>query len=121
MSWSPITEAALLALLHAEEAGLDAAQAALWRLIRIPPAKWAQHPYGDEGGGFWVVALIGTQVVWFNDVEDGFDISPYRQSGVIDAYRASQFTLQHVLHQIAAAIATGSVPGPFRVPPPIDA
>ena len=121
MSWQPITKAALLALLQAEEAGLDAAHAALWQLIRIPPAKWVQHPYGDEGGGFWAVAVIGTQVVWFNDIEDGFDISPYRHSGVIDAYRASQFTLKHVLHRVAGAIATGSMSGPFRVPPSVSA
>jgi hypothetical protein len=117
MSWKPITEPELLALLQADEAELDQAEAALWQLIRIPPAKWAQHPHGDEGAGFWAVAVFGLHVVWFNDVEDGFDISSYQRYGLIDEYRADQLTLKHVIRRVSIGIETGSVPGPFRVPP----
>jgi hypothetical protein len=43
-------------------------QLRLWRAIEIDPAKWEQHPYGDQGGGFWVVAVIGRTAIWYNDI-----------------------------------------------------
>jgi hypothetical protein len=31
----------------------------IWEVIKITPEKWQQRPYGDAGGGFWAVGLIG--------------------------------------------------------------
>ena len=45
--------------------------------MRCSELLWASHPYGDLGGGFWVVALLGETVVWFNDIEDGFNRSHF--------------------------------------------
>jgi hypothetical protein len=38
----------------------------IWRAIEVDPVKRVQHPFGDEGGGFWVVGIIGKSVVWYN-------------------------------------------------------
>ena len=37
----------------------------------MEPAKWKEPNFGDEGGGFWIVAICGTKVIWNNDIEDG--------------------------------------------------
>jgi hypothetical protein len=37
------------------------------------------------GGGFWVVAVYRDRVLWYNDVEEGFNVSQYQLSGVIPA------------------------------------
>ncbi len=81
-------------------------QERLWQMIRIQPAKWAKHTHGEEGGGFWVVAAFGTKVVWYNDIEEGFNRSRYRERGIIAEYWAEQDDLieflTRLLHQINA-------------------
>jgi hypothetical protein len=88
--WSPIPLDHLLALIEQSVAEMSAAERRLWDLVRVPPVKWALHPWGDQGGGFWVVGLVGERVVWYNDIEDGFNISRYGEYGTIRDYRCDQ-------------------------------
>ena len=71
MKWKPIDRDELQRWI---ERGLDAGghdtRALFVRIVR-EPAKWQLHPWGDLGGGFWVVAVLGNRVVWFNDIEGG--------------------------------------------------
>ncbi len=64
-----------------------------WTRIKIKPQKWNLSPWGDEGGGFWVVALIGQECIYYNDMEDGFNISRFSTFGCIDDYRCNQTEL----------------------------
>lgn len=41
-----------------------------WQSIKIEPEKWAEKDFGDEVGGFWVVAVHKDKVIWYNDIED---------------------------------------------------
>ena len=92
------------------------AQRRLWEAIRIEPAKWTQHPYGDMGGGFWAVGVLGRQVVWFNDIEDGFNCSEYTAYGAIGAYWCNQdqleWTVQHLLNLVTTGESTSYHAGP---------
>lgn len=92
-------------------------QRRFWEAIRIEPQKWASHPYGDLGGGFWAVALVGQTVVWFNDIEDGFNRSHYTTHGTIGAYWCNQDQLEWTVQHILNAIESGSDTGPFAGPP----
>ena len=65
-----------------------------WSRIKISPEKWNLSPWGDEGGGFWVVAVMGQECVYFNDIEDGFNISQYKFFGRIDNYYCDQIELE---------------------------
>ncbi|MGX1785720.1 hypothetical protein ACWIGM_03225 [Bosea sp. NPDC055332] len=100
MDWAPATEHFICDGIRAAEAQLSAGQLHIWRCIAIAPVKWALKPYGDLGGGFWVVAILGKSVIWYNDIEDGFNVSPYSSFGEIETYSASQFELRHILQQI---------------------
>ena len=76
----------------------------IWEIIKIHPVKWHQEPYGNEGGGFWVVALIGSTVIWFNDIEGGFNQSSFKKFGFIEEYFCNQdeleWQVQGVINQI---------------------
>lgn len=90
MIWQAITEAEIQDLIIAAEAELDTRQKHVWDRIKITPQKWQQNPWGDEGGGFWAVALSGQSVVWYNDIEEGFNISTYSVPGYIEDYGCNQ-------------------------------
>lgn len=68
-----------------------------WNLIKIEPRKWQEKEYGDEAGGFWVVAIFGNEVIYYNDIEDGFNISEYETYGLIQQYHCSQSELNWVV------------------------
>ncbi len=76
----------------------------LWQALRIEPEKWQQHPYGDSGGGFWVVAIVGRTVIWYNDLEDGFNRSRYSTYGTIDDYWCNQDELDLTMQYLVSAI-----------------
>ena len=95
MDWTPCIEEELATLIADGVAAMNARGRALWDLIRIPPAKWQLRPWGDKGGGFWVVGILGQQVVWYNDIEGGFNVSCYETPGLIAEYWCNQDELQH--------------------------
>ena len=90
------SEAELWDLVNAAVAEMSPRERRLWEAIRIEPEKWNQHPYGDavEGGGFWAVGLLGRTVVWYNDIEGGFNTSRFKSYGSIDEYWCNQDKLQ---------------------------
>lgn len=94
MTWEPLTRAELDELISQGEAEMDGPQREFWRRIRIEPEKWAQSPWGDEGGGFWVVAVIGQRCIWYNDIEHGFNTSRFEKFGTIAEYWCNQDDLQ---------------------------
>lgn len=64
-----------------------------WNLIKIAPRKWQEKEYGNEGGGFWAVAILGNVVVFYNDIEEGFNLSSYNTYGHISEYWCEQSEL----------------------------
>lgn len=103
MDWEPITRAELDELLRAGLADADDAVLEAWQAMRIEPEKWKCSPIGDEGGGFWVVAMHNGKVTYYNDVEDGFNESPFTVHGVIDEYWCNQGDLKDYLRTLPAA------------------
>jgi len=120
MTWKPITEAEIWDDINASWERMSMPQRKLWEVIKIDPEKWLQDPWGNEGGGFWVVAIFGKNVVWYNDIEDGFNRSTYSSYGRINEYRCNQdeleWTLQHIVDEIRDGFPSG---GHFGPPEPI--
>ncbi|MDC6169482.1 hypothetical protein [Paucibacter sp. XJ19-41] len=108
LEWEPIAETALRKRIVQGQARMSLPQLRLWEAIRIEPVKWQQHPYGDQGGGFWVVAIIGASVIWYNDIEEGFNRSRYSQHGTIDDYWCNQDELELTMQYLVNAIEQGS-------------
>lgn len=119
MGWTPFSEDELMTLIAEAVSVMEPQPRRLWDVIRVPPVKWALHPWGDCGGGFWIVGILGTQVVWYNDIEHGFNISRYDAPGLIADYWCNQDELQHTMHALLCQIETGQALGRFGPPEPL--
>jgi hypothetical protein len=108
IEWQPISEADLRARIRQGEARMTPAQRRIWDAIRIEPEKWRQHPYGDAGKGFWAVGLIGTSVLWYNDIEDGFNRSKYATYGTIQDYWRNSDELETTIEFLINSLDRGA-------------
>jgi hypothetical protein len=119
MNWIPISEMKLSSLIANGEYAMTPPARALWNLLRIKPVKWQLPPWGDVGGGFWIVGIFGQQVIWFNDIEDGFNVSHYEVPGVIGEYWCNQDELNHTMYALLRLIEAGELPTKLGPPQPI--
>lgn len=94
----------LRALINAAVQKMDSHERNLWRFISIAPEKWSLPPWGNEGGGFWVVGVHGKQCIYYNDIEDGFNTSAFGSWGTISEYWCDQDELQWVLQRLWASL-----------------
>ena len=99
-SWRPIALEELQAEIKQAELRMSVGEYLFWIAIRIDPEKWACSPYGDEGEGFWAVGIFGRRVLWYNDIEDGFNHSRYGEFGRIHSYMCEQSDLRDVIRSI---------------------
>ena len=110
MDWKPISEERIWDNINSAYERMNFAQKRLWEVVKIDPEKWQEGSYGKVGGGFWVVAIIGKTVIWFNDIEDGFNQSKYNEHGEIDEYSCNQdeleWALQNLLNEIGGEYAS---------------
>lgn len=97
MKWAPLTLKALEDMIVQGLEGMDDAVRVAWEAMRIEPEKWQCSPWGDEGGGFWAVAAKDGYVVWYNDIENGFNISQFTKRGIIDEYLCNETTFEQFL------------------------
>ena len=101
MTWCPVPREELDTRIADELSRLDKSSCEQWERMRVEPVKWRCSPWGADGGRFWVVAEHDGLVVWFNDIEDGFNTSRIEMRGVIAEYRCDQTTLAEVLERFA--------------------
>lgn len=100
MTWTPITIDKVYDLILETEKDLNGDLLNFWELIKICPEKWNEETYGKEGNGFWVVGLIGKKVIYYNDIEGGFNISDYKSYGTIENYFCNQDKLIWTVSQL---------------------
>ena len=60
MSWTPLTEDELSTMIADSVGVMEPPASSLWHSIRVRPVKWQLRPWGDVGGGFWVVGILVT-------------------------------------------------------------
>ncbi len=107
MEWRPITLESLTKHIELLEYLFSEEQKSFWNLIKVKPEKWTEATMGDEGGGFWVVAIFGHRALYYNDIEEGFNISTYHKYGVIDEYYAGQSELHEIIGSLFDEIKRG--------------
>jgi hypothetical protein len=105
--WEPISLEDLYDLILDTEKELTSELFNFWELIKIYPEKWKEEKYGNEGGGFWVVGLIGKRIIWYNDIEEGFNISDYIQYGEFSDYWCNQDKLRYAIQDLYGLIKFG--------------
>jgi hypothetical protein len=100
MNWTPIPEVEIWDLINNAWERMTFEQRRFWEVIKIDPSKWHEPQYGKQGGGFWVVAVFGNFVLWYNDIEDGFNLSMYQTYGTIDDYWCNQDRLEVAVQDV---------------------
>ena len=105
--WKPITEKELYSEIWKTESELEEKYLNFWNLINISPEKWSESTFGNEGGGFWVVAICGRKIIWYNDIEEGFNISDYTEYGKINGYYCNQDELNVAVMRLFELITFG--------------
>jgi hypothetical protein len=125
MTWRPITLQELTALIRVGLEEADDAVLAAWQTMRVEPIKWRCSPWGDAGGGFWVVAIRDEMATWYNDIEGGFNTGPFTTPGTIDEYSCNQDDFRQFLAGLPEAIvaehgtgfgATAGIPAALCLP-----
>lgn len=92
MNWKPISEKKISKVLLNDSKKLSDRERNTFEAVKIYPEKWELLPWSEKGHGFWVVAVLGSKVFWYNDIECGFNVSKYKQYGLIGEYYSSQDT-----------------------------
>ncbi|MBV9772525.1 MAG: hypothetical protein JO040_01160 [Gemmatimonadetes bacterium] len=102
MSWEPISRDELEEIVICDLAECSPERQALFRRAAIPLEKWRLSPHGDRGGGFWAVAVHEKNVLWYNDIEHGFNVSCFVRWGEIpeDEYWCNQDRLARALPRL---------------------
>ena len=107
MNWKPITLDELHTEIQKTEPELTDETLRFWKAIKIDPEKWQEKEYGAESKGFWAVAVFGKNVIWYNDIEDGFNISLYTTYGEIDEYWCNQDEISWTVTRLFNQILSG--------------
>ncbi len=94
--WVPITEEEMLKRLNEEWNDCSDKRKAIFEKYRVPLKK---HPIERNGKTehVFVVARKGNEVMYYEDVEEGFNISPISPDGKILEHGCNQDELKHAL------------------------
>ncbi len=77
MSWEPISRELLQDIIANELGEATPEEREQFARAAVTLTKWQLSPWGDLGGGFWVVAVMDDRVLWYNDIEEGFNVSRF--------------------------------------------
>jgi hypothetical protein len=98
-SWKPISKSSLESLVSKQLQACTLEQIELFSLHRVDFYKVPIHRLGAIEEVF-VVAEHPLGLVYYEDVEEGFEISMLGVDGKIPNQACNQYDLRHVLHQI---------------------
>ncbi|WP_431263264.1 hypothetical protein ACQ859_25170 [Roseateles chitinivorans] len=97
--WTPISAEELADLVQAELRQCTPAQAEAFSNHRVPFYQ-VPIPRGDATESVFVIAHLQGKVLYYEDVEDGFELSALSPEGAIASPGYNQFELRHVLSQL---------------------
>jgi hypothetical protein len=104
---SKISESMIWDEINTAELRMSPPLAKLWEAVRIIPQEWKHRKHNCVEDHFWIVAIWGNKVIWYNDIESGFDLSTYSDFGAIDERGGNQFELEMALQHVMNSIETG--------------
>jgi len=84
MDWHPISLEDLYDDILSAEVEMRGEIERLWELVKIFPEKWQYDTYGSGEDSFWVVAVCGRRIIWYDDIEKHFCLSEYSIYGHFD-------------------------------------
>ena len=102
-TWKPISEQDLAALIERDLAECTPEARALFSRFRVS-LRPAAINRGDRVESVYVVAQNGRSVIYYEDVEEGFNISALSTDGAIEEPGFEQWELRHALFHWAKRV-----------------
>jgi hypothetical protein len=99
LTWNPITAEGLQKLIEAELSAFSPAEAAGYERTRVPLRAGSIRRDGNVEQAFVVAELDGT-VVYYEDVEEGFNLSGLDAQGFIASPGYEQWQLRHAINRL---------------------
>jgi hypothetical protein len=109
--WRPITDEELRDLLEVQLAACAPERRELFERHRVIPYRAPLVRYGKRELVF-VVAVKDGEALYYEDVEDGFNLSPLSESGEILQHWCNQDDLQYALRHWTPGVTTRGRRGP---------
>ena len=97
---SHISPESLLDLIIDGESEMDHQDLRIWDLIKFEPSLWSH----EEMGQVWAVGLTGSRVIWHDHWEDGFNISKWEKTKVLNEWYSCPCDLSKSIRVIRAWI-----------------
>lgn len=98
-SWQPFTLAEMEARVAEQLDNCTPCHQTVFALLRVPFYRVQLHRLGRVES-VWVVAHHAAGLLYYEDVEEGFEIGIPGDDGVLPERSCNQFELTHVLHRL---------------------
>jgi hypothetical protein len=105
-------EARLWDEINRAESRMTPQQERMWQVARVLPETWRLDARHAVRGDFWIVAVLGRTVVWYNDLEHGFNWSTWSRYGTIADYGSWQDDLEQAVQWLVNAVDSGQTLDP---------
>lgn len=99
MNWTPISLKELNNIIETSVAVMDTEVLSFWNSIKIVPEKRQVSSYSNEDY-FWIVGEIKNYIIYYNDIEEGFNISLENNLPYIEVTSAEQDELYFALMKL---------------------
>ena len=99
MNWTPISLKELNNIIETSVAVMDTEVLYFWNSIKIVPEKRLVPSYSNEDY-FWIVGKIKNYIIYYNDIEEGFNISLENNLSYIEVISAEQDELHFALMKL---------------------
>jgi hypothetical protein len=107
IEWKAISLETLKRHIQLQEFLLTEEEKAFWHFIRIEPEKWIHSAYYHERVEFFVIAVFGRRVIYYNDIEEGFNISEFDEYGKLKGGGANQNDFHNYISHLFTFISSG--------------
>ncbi len=98
MSWEPLTREELQQELDRAVGSLHSSYREKFEEISVVP--WQVEVTKRPGTFLWVVAEHEGQLLYYEEVEEGWEVERRNETGGVDGRWANQFELRHVMFQL---------------------
>lgn len=96
--WQPVSLAELQELVSKELQRCTQNQKEAFTLFRVPFYQVPVHRFGKRES-VWVVAKLPSALLYYEDVEEGFELGILDEDGALQDHGCHQYELSHVLAQ----------------------
>ena len=107
MSWDSLTREELQRALERAVCALHPSHRDKFKEISVVP--WQVELAERPGKFLWVVAEHQGQLLYYEDIEEGWEVEKRNATGGINGSSSNQFELKHVMYQLFGEASENSV------------